>query len=232
MYNGVKINGKHSLDDYGLYIKEKNIEPPAVRTQILQIPGRNGDIDLSDILNGDVTYSNRTVEIVLNGKKEEHEWIAFMEQFRNEVHGRIVQLVFDEDPNYYYKGRAYVEGYEKGIEVASFTLSVDAEPFKYDLYSSLEDWLWDTFDLVNGIIRSYMELPVSGEMKIIIYGTRMPVIPRIYASAEMIVSFQGKTYNLSSGQNRIYDIVIREGENILTFSGTGTVNIDYRGGSL
>jgi hypothetical protein len=48
----------------------------------------------------------------------------------------------------------------------------------------------------------------------------------------MTVRYDGKDYELKQGTNKIYDIVIKEGENPLMFTGTGTVTISYRGGIL
>ncbi len=230
---GVTINGKDSIQTWGLYMKSKKIEPPEVRTQLLEVPGRNGSIDLSESLTGDVTYNNRIIDIVLNGKKRKEEWPPLMSSFMNEIHGKMVNVVLRDDPQYYYHGRAYVQAdFALGVEVASFTLQIDADPFKYERFSGTEDWLWDPFSFVDGVIREYNEIEVNGETELIIPGTRMPVIPVFATSAAMSVSFGGRIYQLSAGQNKIYDIVLRDGENVLKFTGIGTVSVDYRGGSL
>ena len=46
------------------------------------------------------------------------------------------------------------------------------------------------------------------------------------------VKFEGATYDLPDGNVRVLNIVIRQGENTLLFSGNGTVSVDYRGGRL
>ena len=48
----------------------------------------------------------------------------------------------------------------------------------------------------------------------------------------MSVEFEDVTYDLSDGENRILYIIIKDGDNILSFAGNGTVSIDYRGGRL
>ena len=48
----------------------------------------------------------------------------------------------------------------------------------------------------------------------------------------MQVVFQGNTFDLLEGTNRVPNIVIKEGESEVTFIGNGTVSIDYREGSL
>ena len=48
----------------------------------------------------------------------------------------------------------------------------------------------------------------------------------------MTVAYNGATYNLTEGINKLYDMILDEGENTLTFSGSGSVLIEYTGGSL
>lgn len=232
-HGGVTINEKHCFSDFGLYVKEYHISPPEIQMQSLNIPGRNGKIDLTTALTGDPTYDNREIEIVLNGKKPAADWPAFMSDFMNQFHGQSVKLVFDDDPQFYYQGRAIVnDDYKKGTEVASFSILVDAEPFKYDLMDSAEDWLWDPFSFEYGVIREYAGIVVEGERSLMVVGSRMPVVPDIIVSAEMTVEYSGKLYALKKGQNKVYDIVIRNGESRLVFKGTGNVTVKYRGGSL
>lgn len=230
--DGVTLNEKHSFRDFGLLIETVHIAPPNPRRHKITIPGRDGDLDLSGIT-GDITYDNRLIEIGLNGKKQESEWVPFMSGFMNLYHGKTVKIIFDRDPSYYYTGSAVVAAdFEKGIEVARFTLSVDADPYKYEIISSLEDWLWDPFCFETDVVREYGSITVDGSRTIMIPAGRKRVIPVILVSADMTVTYKGVAYELSKGMNKIYDLALPEGENELIFSGNGTVSIDYRGGSL
>ena len=109
---------------------------------------------------------------------------------------------------------------------------MNADPYKYELTASDEDWLWDSFSFEKEVIRDYKELEVNGSLSLNVPGTQRWVIPEITVSAAMTVSYDGKDYELKQGTNKIYDIVIKEGENVLMFTGTGTVTISYRGGIL
>jgi hypothetical protein len=48
----------------------------------------------------------------------------------------------------------------------------------------------------------------------------------------MQVTYNGITYDLPKGKSKVFDIWLGMGDNILIFTGNGTVSIDYRGGSL
>ena len=95
--------------------------------------------------------------------------------------------------------------------------------------------MWDPFNFETGIINETNELQVNGELEVAIYGRRKKVIPKITCNSpenQMQVIFKDETYNLSNGTQKILNIEICEGENVLKFIGNGTISIEYRGGSL
>ena len=228
------LNGKHTYTDYGLYVTNTNpVEPPEVKAEYIEVPGRNGQIDLTEALTGYTVYNNRQIVLELGGRKRSQDWPGFMSNFLNDLHGKSVKVIFDNDSSYYYQGRATVESdYEKGNEIARFTLTINAEPYKYSNQSTTEPWLWDPFSFVDGVIRYYNQLQVDGTAQIQVLGSEMPVIPVFTTSAAMQVQFNGKTYDLTAGNNKIYDIVLMNQAYTLTFTGTGTVSINYKAGRL
>ena len=69
-------------------------------------------------------------------------------------------------------------------------------------------------------------------IKFVIAGRRKRIVPVISCNTAIQVSYEGVIYNLSPGKNKVFGICIKEGENILTFSGKATISVDYRGGLL
>lgn len=66
VFRGVLINDEHTLRDWGAAITNSDvISMPEPNTTYLEIPGRNGRLDLSESLTGDVTFSNRTIKLQL-----------------------------------------------------------------------------------------------------------------------------------------------------------------------
>ena len=53
-----------------------------------------------------------------------------------------------------------------------------------------------------------------------------------YAIVAMTITYNGITYSLAAGENKIYSIALGEGEHTLTFEGNGIVSVEYRGGRL
>ena len=143
-----------------------------------------------------------------------------------------MKIILDADKAFYYVGRCTVDPFSESKKGATMTIKVDAEPYKYDIQDSTEDWVWDSFNFETGIIYNLKEISVTPSTEITIPSRRMKVVPVITTSAAMDVVFNGVYYSLEQGDNRILNIIFSEGENKLTFKGTGVVTIRFRGGSL
>lgn len=218
--------------DFRLLIQELTIPKAEIKEEIEEIPGSSDILDYTETLAGDVNYNRRTIPIELKGIKNRKEYLNIHSKFQNLIHGKKVKMIFSQEPNFYWIGRVSVGDVNPLDFVRTISLEVTVDPYKYDLQSSADDWLWDPFSFENGIINECKDLAVSGTLDVTIYGRRKHVIPKIICDSEMTVTFNNTTYNLSSGTNEVLDIEIIEGENVLTFVGNGTVSIDYRGGSL
>ena len=82
------------------------------------------------------------------------------------------------------------------------------------------------------LLYAYNEVDVSGSATVNLLNRRKVVSPTFTCSAAMTVTFNGTTYSLPKGKTTVYDIRLQEGDNMITLKGTGTVKIEYKGGSL
>ena len=67
MIGKVFFDGKDTYTEYGLLLASKSISLPEVRTNMIDVPGRDGLLDASEVLTGEVTYKNRTIVLKLTG---------------------------------------------------------------------------------------------------------------------------------------------------------------------
>ena len=229
---GVKIGDRHTYKDWNLILISTDIGFPDPKTETIDIPGADGELDFSEVLTGDISYNNRTISIQLEMVDKFENWRNKISEISNYLHGKKLNIIFDEDPSFYYFGRLSVNDFKSNKSTGTITIEANVEPYKYDLFSSLEDWLWDPFNFDNGIINEKNNLQVDGELEVKIVGRRKKVIPKITCDNELQLLFNGQTYNLPEGTSYSPEIEICEGENILKFIGNGTVTIEYRGGSL
>ena len=233
IYASVSINDIDMLKTYKMALKDRHcVQPPVPKTFYQDIPGADGSMDLSEAIAGRVIYERRIITLNFGCGYSIDEWPAVFSEILRIFHGKTGKLIFDDDPQYYYTGRMVVGDYNRVRTLGTFTITVEADPYKYELMAGDEDWLWDTFSLEHGVIREYKEIQVSGSYTLHIPGIERWVIPEIIVSRDMTVDFEEKTYALKAGTNKIYGIVIKDGEQKLTFRGTGTVTVSYRGGVL
>lgn len=235
---GATINGKHTLRDYGLVIGNTDIvEEPTPKTNYIDIPGSSHRLDLTETLTGNVAYNSRQLKFSLGGFMAPGDWPEFYSALMNELHGKSVEVVLDNDPLYYYSGRAQLSGFARTGRLGTFTLTVNADAYKYEITSSTDDWIWDTFSFEDGIIREYSDIAVSGSTSKFIDGSDIPVVPVFYISdlstaTSAYVTYNGVKHTFSEGKNRFGDIVIPTAGARLYFYGTYTMTIEFRGGSL
>ena len=235
--DGVTFGTKHSYRDWGLLLKSRPvISPPSPKTVYVDIPGSDGIIDLTESLTGDVKFDNRTIKcefVVLDAR---NRWSDIYSEIMDYLHGQRMRVRLDEDPTYYYEGRLQVNEWKSDKVTSTITIEGDVEPYKMEMFSSLEDWEWDSFNFETGIIRDYKEIRVDESLTFTIEGRRKSVVPSFTVTSDdgsgLQVRFNGTTYDLPDGISRVLNIVIKNGTNTLYFTGNGTVSIDYRGGRL
>lgn len=223
--------GSLSFQDWGLKLERIQLSFPEAKTDTVDIPGSNGLLDLTEV-NGPVTYRNRTLQLTFSLFTDYQDWHALASRIAAAIHGKKIQCILPDDSLYYYDGRFKLETSKDSDAVTDVVITGDVGPYKIMVQSSTEDWLWDPFSFEDGVIMEYGNIEIGGSGTVTIIGSAMPVVPTIAASAAMTVEFEGQVYDLSAGNNVIYDIVIDDREYDLKFTGTGTVSIDYRGGVL
>lgn len=226
---GVTFGDKHSFDDFGIYLTSKTINPPEPQTNTIYVPLRDGSIDLTESLTNDVKYNDRKINMTFSVIHPMEQWSDKVSEIENYLHGKRMKVVFDDDQNFYYMGRLKVNEWSSQKSIGKLVIECIADPYKYDIQG---DWLWDPFDFENDCISESENIIVSGSTAVVIVGKRKKAYPTITASAAMSVSYNGTTYNLTEGINKLYEMILDEGENTLTFNGSGSVLIEYTGGSL
>lgn len=243
MYHSIIFGDKNTWADWCLLPSSRPVfNPPTPKTKFIDIPGADWHLDMSTVLTGDVTYEPRTgsIEFIVdNGQLSDYTaetWFELYSEILNYMHGRYMKATLEDDPGHYYEGRFSVNEWRSDPHNSKIVIDYTVSPYKYEATSSLEDWLWDTFNFETGIIREYKNLRVDGEMTMVIRGRRMAVVPSFIVNSDdgtgMSVTFNGNTYMLPDGASHVVSIRTVEGDNIFKFEGNGTVSIDYRGGLL
>lgn len=231
---GITFDDKfHTYKDWGLKLLSFYMPLPAVKENCIDVPGMDGTLDLTDVF-GRSLYSDRDgIEIVfdlLDGSYS--KWFAVCEKISAVLHGRKTKMVIDDESGRFYNVRLGVDYQKSNPVMSQITLSGKAEPYKYDTQSTSEPWLWDSFSFENGVIQQFDSVTVDGTQTVRLIGKGVGSEPifNVSDSENLTLTYNGVSYNLADGKNRFPDIFISKGDSVeLSFSGTGSVSIDYRG---
>lgn len=229
---GVKFGNYHSFRDFGLYPKTKMVvAPPKVREVYVEVAGADGDLDLTEALVGRPNLDRRDAKFEFT-VMDRARWDSVYTSLMNSIHGRDMHVVLDDDPYWYYDGRVQVDAFSTSKHTATITVTGYFDPYKKSLIGNSLMWLWDTFNFETDIARDYADLVVDGSLTTTIVGSKMPVTPVIEVSSNMSLLFQGTTYQLTTGRNRIAGMTLMDQEYQMVFTGNGTVSVEFEIGSL
>ena len=244
MYHSITIGEKNTFDDWHLVSTSRPlVNPPKVKSNYIEIPGRDGVIDLTDALIGRATYSNRTGSwefIVLNEYGPGQDWTILYTEIMEYLHGQNYKVILaDDDPGFYYYGRLDVNQWRSNPTWSRIVIDYNLGPYKYDLSYTDEGWLWDPFNFETGYVQSIKNIPITGNTTYdaLVVNRIENYIPIILTSASGLkVEWAGEEHDLDKGTNTITDIKLDTGENTLRFrnatSSTILVTVDIRGGRL
>ena len=243
LFNGCKFTVEsnneefHTFDDWNLYITNTDcIGNPEQYTNFVEVPGRDGRLDMSEALTGRPVYLGRKLKIELSSARPKTMWDATVSYFRNHINGRVCRITFDNDMSYFWRGRVHVDDFSSVMTLGKFTVNVDAEPYKYSIHQSSEPWLWNPFNFQTDVITYQGAWDIVGALEVTIPAGHMPTVPTFVVSDyhdPLLMNYKGVTYTLVSGSNTFPEIMVGGDEAVeLDFTGYSKVQIVYRGGSL
>lgn len=128
---GVTLGGYHSYDTWGLWLREApKISPPEPQTHYVEIPGMDGSLDLTEKLFGTVKYKDREIEMHFYSLAKRSQWAEIASDMMGKLHGKVVRIILDDDPGYYYQGRVVFESMEPQQNVIPIVMTATVGPYK------------------------------------------------------------------------------------------------------
>lgn len=206
----------NSLTDFGLAIENTDyIGKPVLATDTLvQVPGRDGLLDMTDAVFGGPSFTERAISISFGGIRNAEEWDSVISNFRNLFEGKTVKVEFATLSGWYYIGRCVINRAKHRRPLGTFDFQIPhADPYRYR-------------DIA-------ITVPAdSGGDPITLTVTRKPVIPIFVALNNAVVTYRSTSYPIDAGTHQIPAIRLREGAHILYVQSTSNVEILYKDGSL
>ena len=215
---GVTIGGYHCYDDLKMILARREIGLPEPQVYTVEIPGRNGILDLTDALFDGCKFNNRELALtfVTLSSLTGNEWTDFLSEITEILHGQKLQIIFDEDPDYYYLGRCSINSFETNCYRHEVEVACDCAPYKYKLSETT------------------VELTLTAETAVTLSNEQMPAIPTIVTDGEITITYEDSSLVLSEGEWIATDLTLAAGETewTITPTDTATVTITYQEGRL
>lgn len=202
----------HTGNDLDLVQEEKEIGKPEIQSHTVEIPGRNGLLNLTKALTGKVAYSNRDLKFKYFGSGSRAELLA-LDEAMSRYHGETIRVIDDDYPDYYYEGEASVSTEFKPNYIL-ISLKVDAQPFRLKRNKTV------------------VSKTLSGETTLTLYNESIEAIPTITVTAETKIIFNGRSVTLGAGTYLAEAFFLHRGVNTLTVSGSGKITIEYQEGAI
>ncbi len=222
MTTGVSFGNKHSYRDFKTVMSSRTIGLPTVQTSKISVPGRDGDLDLTEALDGAVHYGNRVLEITLSAtdRMSGKTWAETLADIAFHIHGKRLQIVFDDDSEYYYTGRCTISrvALQMAAKSQSVTIVCDCQPYKISV---------DELTVQANVNPAYRT--------IVIENGRMPSVPSFTFSDPCWLNMNGETRQFDVGTYSSKDLILAPGRNtvyVKTVEDVGLVTIRYRKGDL
>lgn len=207
---GINFNTKHSFHDWGLFLEDTHISPPLPKRYIVDIPARNGILDLTPELTPIMRYETRTLTFTFRVKAG--DWSTLMSVIYGDIHGRTMDIISDLDPDWHWHGFVTVDDFSSDERTGVLVITAQVDPFK--------------------LSNIPVVLELTGNGTINCFCERMEVNPTITVTAAATIEFGDSSVALDAGTHIINDFLFTSGDNALTITSTGTTTVTYTNGRL
>lgn len=182
------------------------INPPTQKRQTIDVPGANGQLDVSNSLTHYPVFNNRQGQLqfaVLNDIPG-HDWLTVYTKIMKFLQGNEVKMFLEDDQKWFYEGQVWVDNWDSRSDGtwSEVTLGYDLQPYRRAIYASIDDWLWDPFNFETDVITNtiFSDLKVNSdstwtEYDFTGYIDMMPVMPVFTITAEPGHPIYAQVYN-------------------------------------
>ena len=225
MIYGVTIDGVNTLTQYGLaLLDEVSVGAPEQKTEYIDVPGGNGQLDLSTALTGgqpvfynrEISFSLLFLKAVTGRQLTEAGYDTLYWDIVNTFHGKICTLAFPWDTTKTFSGRISVGQKSGRTGMWTIPITMDAEPLRQSATET-------TTAKSVGTSNTSVSVTNNG----------MAVVPTLTSTRATTITYNGgQTYSLTANTATVVPgLILAHGSNTFTAKATGgtaTLTIKYR----
>ena len=207
---GITFGDKHTYMDWGLFLEDTSVTPPLPKRYVVDVPARNGTLDLTDELTPIMRYQSRQLSFKFRVKSG--DWSTLMSEIYGAIHGKTMDIISDLDPDWHWHGCVTVNSFSSDKRTGVLVINADVDPFK--------------------LANKKTTVAVISAGTASCWCDRMELNPTITVTTASTIDFGDISVALDAGSHIINEIVFTSGTNTLTIDSTGTTTIEYTNGRL
>lgn len=211
---GVRFGNYHTWEDFQMYLKETYIGEAIEKAMETDIPGRDGDLNLSNFF-GYPVYQNRMLRFEFEAEDGGYPgYYTLSSQLKNALQGEEKKIIQDEDNEFYWIGKASVDVQKKNSIISSVVITCSVNPYKYKRNKTV------------------VSKRISGQEEINCINIQKRVVPVITADSEFRLIMDNVSVAVPAGTTIVPDLLLKSGDNFILCNGNGTISFEYQEGSL
>ena len=207
---GITFGDKHSYNNWGLFLEDTKVTPPLPKRYLVDVPARNGTLDLTAELTPIMRYQTRQLQFKFRVKAG--DWSTLLSQIYGDVHGKTLDIISDLDPDWHWHGCVTVNDFSSDKRTGVLVINADVDPYK--------------------LANNETSVAVVGTGSASCYCDRMEVTPTITVTTSSTITFNDLSVALDAGSHIVNEIVFTSGANTLEVDSTGTTTVTYTNGRL
>lgn len=215
MENNDIMIGDIKLSSLGLLLREVKITQPEAKRNLVDIPGRDNYLDFTEAFGAVYYYPREDNQIIADYVGDYDEWERVVSELARAIQGKRLRLVLGWDQAFFYEGRFHITPSKKNDAVGEIKITATLDAYKKRCRETT------------------VTIEISGEQEFVLRNLDEPVVPQITATGSITMTGNGETVELTPGTTASYqEFILQAGNNTFSASGSGTMTITYREGSL
>lgn len=199
-----------------LLLAGKEIGSPEVKRMTIDVEGADGTLDYTDFF-GEPKYTDVKHKFPFATQVPKGEFLSHYSQVKNALHGKKMRIILDDEPDFFYVGRIYVQPFSSDKTIGYITIEAECEPYKYKL------------------AKTVVTRAIAGTVAITLTNARKRAVPEVTITTSTSLNIQygsGLIWDLGPGSYTLPELELKEGANLVTVTGTGTISFTWQEGEL
>lgn len=128
-YHSITIGEKNTWDDWHLIPSSRPVvNPPSVNEKFIDIPGRSGQLDLTESVFGRTVYGNSTGSWEFRVMNDYWPWAVAYSTIMNYLHGQRYECSLDDEPEQKFVGRLKVNEWKSDKNWSTIVIDYSLDP--------------------------------------------------------------------------------------------------------